>query len=127
MGIELSSVLGILFTSGYIVYLIGPPVFVDNNSTLKVLENSRNFLINICQNPTAFPVETVSFTWTRDGQPLSSGLGLSLTYSSLTFPNVARQDSGNYSVFASNVIEGREVGNDTGSFNVDVICKLYIL
>ena len=108
----------------YSVYIIGPPVLIDNNSTLKVLENSRNFLINISQNPIAFPVETVSFTWTRDGQTLSSGPGLSLTYSSMIFSNVARQDSGNYSVFASNVIEGREVGNDTGSFNLDVICKL---
>ena len=98
----------------------------DRNITLRVLEGSRNFLINISQNPTTFPEETVSFTWTRDGQPLSTGLGgLSLTYSSVTFSSVTRQDSGNYSVFASNVVEGREVGNDTGSFRFDVICKLY--
>ena len=97
-----------------------------NNSTLKVLENSRNFLIDISQNPTAFPVESVSFTWTRDGQPLLSGPGLSLTYSSVTFSNVDRRDCGDYSVFASNVVDGIEVGNDTGSFYLDVICKLQL-
>ena len=105
--------------------MIDPPVFMNKNFTLRVLESSRNFQINIGRNPTAFPVETVSFTWTRDGQPLISGPGLSQTYSSVTFSSVNRQDSGNYSVFASNVVEGIEVGNDTGSFSLDVICKLF--
>ena len=101
---------------------IGPPILVDN-FMVRVVENSGNFPIDISQEPTAFPTDTVSFEWTRGVQSLISGPGLSLTYSTVTFSNIDRQDSGNYSVFASNVLEGREVGNDTGSFNLDVICK----
>ena len=94
---------------------------------VRILENSRSFPIDISQDPTAFPTDTISFNWAdRDGQRLSSGQGLTLTYSSVTFTNVDRQDSGNYSVFASSVIDGREVGNDTGSFYLDVICKLSV-
>ena len=94
-----------------------------DNFMVRVVENSRNFPIDISQEPTAFPTDTVSFEWTKGVQPLSSGPGLSLTYSTVTFSNLDRQDSGNYSIFASNVVEGREVGNDTGSFNLNVICK----
>ena len=90
---------------------------------VRVLESSRNFPIDISQDPTAFPMETVSSEWTRNGRHLSSGPGLSLMYSTVTFFSVNRQNSGNYFVFASNVVEGREVGNDTGSFSLDVICK----
>ena len=91
---------------------------------MSVLEGSHNFPIDITQNPTAFPTETVSFSWTRNGQPLTTDPAQ--TYSSLTFSSVDRSDSGNYSVFATNVVEGREVGNDTGSFYLNVICKLCI-
>ena len=95
-----------------------------NNFMVRVSENSRNISINISQDPTAFPTDTISFDWSRDGQPLSSSSDISLTYSAVTFTNVGRQDSGGYSVFASNVVQGIEVGNDTGSFNLDVVCKL---
>ena len=98
-----------------------------DNITLNVLENTRNLPIDISQNPIAFPEETVLFTWTRDGQLLISGPGLSLTYSSVIFSNVDRQNSGNYQVFTSNIIQDREVGNDTGSFNLNVICKLRLI
>ena len=91
---------------------------------MSVLEGSHNFPIDITQNSTAFPTETVSFSWTRNGQPLTTDP--TQTYSSLTFSSVDRSDSGNYSVFATNVVEGREVGNDTGSFYLNVICKLCI-
>ena len=90
---------------------------------VRVVENSRNFPIDISQEPTAFPTDTVSFEWTRGVRPLISDPGVSLTYFTVTFSNIDRQDSGNYFVFASNVVEDREVGNDTGSFNLNVICK----
>ena len=93
---------------------------------VRVLENSRNIPIDISEDPPAFPTDTVSSVWTRDGQPLRSGPDISLTYSTVTFTNVDRQDSGNYFVVASNVVEGREVGNDAGRFNLDVICKLKV-
>ena len=93
---------------------------------VRVLEISRNFPVDISQDPTAFPTETVSSEWTRDGLPLSSGPDISLTYSTVTFTGVDKLDSGYYSVFASNVVEGTEVGNDTGSFSLDVICKLCV-
>ena len=95
-----------------------------DNFIVRVLENSQNFPIDISQNRTAFPMETVSFSWTKDGQPVNDGPALDLTYSNVTFSSIDRQDSGNYSVFASNIVGGREVGNDTGNFYLDVICKL---
>ena len=96
-----------------------------NNFLLKVQENSEDILINLYQEPPAFP-ESSLFSWNKDGQPLRTGL--ILTYSSVTFDTVRRVDAGNYSVIASNfVLPGspgtNQVGSDTGSFYLNVICK----
>ena len=66
-------------------------------------------------------MNTLSFDWTRDGRPLTTGPAL--TYSSVTFSSIERTDSGTYSVLATNVVDGVQVGNDTGSFTLDVICE----
>ena len=45
----------------------------------------------------------------------------------MTIPSVERADAGNYSVFVTSfVLDGsmEQVGNDSGSFYLDVICKL---
>ena len=94
---------------------------------LKVLENRTNITINLYQEPAAFPEPTV-FNWNKDGQPLKTDL--LLTYSNVTFDTVKRDDAGNYSVITTNFVlpDSSEfgigqVGNDTGSFYLDVICK----
>ena len=108
------------------IILVGPPSLHDN-FTVKVLENSQNVSIDLRQEPAAFPEPTL-FNWKKDGQPLTNQL--SLTYSNVTFDTVRRADTGNYTVAATNFVlpgspdhENNQVGNDSGSFYLDVICK----
>ena len=94
---------------------------------VKVLENTSNVTIDLQQELAAFPEPTL-FSWNKDGQPLMADL-LS-THSNVTFATVRRSDTGNYTITATNfVLPGSpgtdQVGNDTGSFYLDVICKYY--
>ena len=98
----------------------GPPSLRDN-FMVRILENSRNVPIDLAVDPLPFPLHTISFNWSRDGRPLTTGQ--SLTYSSVTFSSVERTDSGTYSVVVANSVDGAQLGNDTGSFTLDVICK----
>ena len=87
-------------------------------------ERSENVPVDLRQEPTAFPEPTL-FIWNKDGQPLT---GLPLTYSNVTIGIVRRTDAGNYTVSATNFVIGSstvQVGNDTGSFYLDVICEYY--
>ena len=96
---------------------------------VRIEENSRNVPVNIGLCPEPFPLDTLSFSWTRNGQPLSGGSGLALTYSTVMFSTIGRSDSDVYSVSASNYIIDdplQQIGNDTGSFILDVICKLNV-
>ena len=90
---------------------------------VKIEENNENITINLRQEPTGFP-EPILFSWNKDEQPIRTGI--SLTYSSVTFDIVRRVDAGNYSVSATNYVIGsntEQVGNDTGSFYLDIICE----
>ena len=89
-------------------------------------ENSVNIPIDLRQDPPAFPEPTM-FTWYRNGLELN---GFAQTYSNLTFVTIRRQNAVNYTVSATNFILNstvEQVGTDTGSFNLNVICKLVIL
>jgi hypothetical protein len=94
---------------------------------VQVEENSENVRIEIGLDPEPFPLDTLSFSWTRNGQPLTGGSGsLALAFSSVTFAMIERSDSGEYFVSASNHVTGspsEQIGSDTGRFSVDVICK----
>ena len=93
---------------------------------VKIEENSLNIPIDLRQEPAAFP-EPTSFHWYKDGQRLTEA-DRPPTYSNVTFSTVRREDAGNYTVSATNFVVGsnvEQVGNDTGSFFLDVICKLY--
>ena len=108
----------------YVHYGLGPPNLKDNFFVM-IGENTENVLIDLRQDPVAFPEPnmTDSFTWKKDGQPLT---GLAVTYSNVTFPTVRRTDTGNYTVSATNFGFGdsmEQVGTDTGSFYLDVLCK----
>ena len=95
-----------------------------NNFIVKLQERSGvNVPVDLRQDPPAFPEPTV-FTWMRNGQA-SLRSGLTTTYSKVTFDSVMRTDAGNYTVTATNfVLDNRttQVGNDTGSFYLDVLC-----
>ena len=100
------------------------PPRLQDDLMVKILENSQNVTIDLRQEPDAFPEPTL-FSWNKDGQPLAD---LLLTYSNVTFDTVTRTDTGNYTITATNfVLPGspgaNQVGNDTGSFYLDVICK----
>ena len=106
--------------------MTGVPNLVDN-FLVRIEENSANIPIDLRQEPDAFPEPSI-FSWNKDGQPLRTGL--LLTHSNITFSTVRRADVGNYTVSATNFVLGsitEQVGNDTGSFYLDVICKLYII
>ena len=93
---------------------------------VRIEENSLNVPIDLRQEPAAFP-EPTSFRWYKDGQRLTEA-DRPLTYSNVTFSTIRREDAGNYTVSATNFVIGsnvEQVGNDTGSFFLDVICKLY--
>ena len=78
--------------------------------------------VDLTEGFAAFPEP--SFSWTRNGQPFTAP---GLNYSTVVFDNVKREDAGNYNVSATNFILNsttEQVGNDTGSFYLDVLCKL---
>ena len=102
--------------------VLGPPNLRDNFS-VKIEENRENISVDLRQEPAAFP-EPTSFVWYKDGLPLTD---FKQTYSNVTFDSIGRMDVGNYTVFARNFISGgsmERVGNDTGSFHLDVLCEL---
>ena len=93
-----------------------------------VLENSLNVPVDLSQDPAAFP-EPTTYTWTRNGVVLSSPPP-TLTYSTVIFPSVSRDDAGNYAVSATNFDFSNSmvpIGSDMGSFSLDIICKFDII
>jgi hypothetical protein len=100
---------------------VGPPNLQDN-LRLNVVENTDSVPVELSRSPAAFP-EPALFNWSKDGEVFNSP---SLTYSSITFTPLRRSDTGNYMVSASNYVidsNTEQVGNDTGSFFLNVICK----
>ena len=95
----------------------------------RIMENSLNVPIDLSQEPAAFPEPTL-YNWTRNDVQLSSPPSMHMfTYSTIIFNAVSRNDSGNYAVSATNFVlrsNSVMVGNDTGSFSLDVICKYII-
>ena len=102
---------------------------LQDDLMFRIVENSLNVPVDLSQDPAAFP-EPTSYTWTRNGVQLSSPLSM-LTYSTITFPSVSRSDAGNYVVSAMNFVPDNNntvlIGSDTGSFSLDVICKIACL
>ena len=90
---------------------------------LKLRENGGRIPVNISEGLAAFPEPT--FQWSKDGRPLD-GSRPELTYSTVTFDSMRRSDAGNYTAAATNFeldSTTEQVGNDTGSFYLDVLCK----
>ena len=103
------------------IVTLGPPTLRDH-FLVKVEENQESITIDLLQEPAAFP-QPSSFVWYKDGLLLT---GFDQTYSNVTFDAIERTDVGNYTVLAMNFGSGgslEQVGNDTGSFFLDVLCK----
>ena len=94
---------------------------------LRIQEGDLNIPVDISQEPLAFP-EPTNFMWLKDGVSLRNGL--TTTYSTVTFNSVMRSDTGEYTVFATNTLlddTSQQIGNDTGSFYLNVLCKLEVV
>ena len=104
---------------------------LQDNFVVKIEAGGHNVTIDLSQEPAAFPEPTL-FRWNRDGRPLSdTDPTLTLSYSNVSINTVTRADAGNYTVTATNFIlpgspEGNQVGNNTGSFYLDVLCKYFV-
>ena len=89
-----------------------------------MVEGYADITVDLLQDPAPFPEPRI-FTWSKDGQLLLADI--SHTYSNMTFPSVRRNNTGNYTVSATNFLldnSSQELGSDTGSFYLDVLCKL---
>ena len=100
---------------------VGPPILRDN-FLVRIEEGDINVPIDLSQEPAAFPEPSI-FLWNVNGQPLTN---LPQSYSSVNFFTIRQIHAGNYSVFAASYLltdPTAQVGNDTGSFYLDVLCK----
>ena len=102
---------------------------MQDNFVVKIEAGGQNITIDLSQEPAAYPVPTL-FTWNKDGQPETDPT-LTLSYSNVSIDTVRRADAGNYTVTATNFVlpgspGGNQVGNDTGSFYLDVLCKYVV-
>ena len=59
-----------------------------------------------------------NFTWSRDGQIISSGGRIATSVSTVTITSTTRSDSGVYEVVSYN-----EAGRGAGNFTLDVQCE----
>ena len=75
--------------------------------------------------PPAFPFPV--FQWMRNGvHTVNISGSVVYGYPSVTFFNISRNAAGIYSLFAQNFVindTGKAVGNDSGGFTIDVLCK----
>ena len=91
--------------------------------TIRFQEGVNDVAVNLEEGRSAFP--TPMFEWTQNGQPAMNGSGRVFGYPSLTISSVARTDRGMYTLSARNFELGttNEIGNDAGTFTLDVLCK----
>ena len=94
---------------------------LQDNILVRLVEDGSPITVNLSIGLAPFPQP--SFNWTKDGQLFISP---SLSYSSVTFESIRRVDDGIYNVSATNFVlnSTHQVGSDTGSFYLDVLCKL---
>ena len=103
---------------------LGPPDLNDEFERT-VIENST-VEIDVSgsgEEPFPFPQQ---FQWMKDGVNVTNSSRISYGYPIVVFENVLREDIGNYTLTAANFRldnESLQVGNDTGSFFLDVFCK----
>ena len=92
-----------------------PPAYtLLPNQPTTVLEGddfSYSFVFEAKPTPT-------NFTWSRDGQVISSGGRIATSVSTISITSTTRSDSGVYEVVSYN-----EAGRGAGNFTLDVQCE----
>ena len=92
---------------------------LHQKSVPKSVAEGDMFLYNAEETP-GFPIIPDSFQWSLNGEILQDSSRISISsYPIFTFVSVDRDDSGNYSIVASN-----KAGTVVGFFILDVLCKL---
>jgi len=93
---------------------------------MTVVEGGSVTTINLDLDPEAFPFP--QFQWTMNGQvAMNNTPRVTYSYPGVTFTSCDRDDSGTYNLTATNYhLDNTSVivGMDTGSFSLDVQCKL---
>ena len=104
----------------------GKPLLRNITSPVKILEHDAEETINLEVLPSAHPFPS-SFHWTAPpGVAVQNDSRHTFGYPSLTIRDVRREESGEYTLTATNrfLEEPMEVlGTTVGSFTLDVICK----
>ena len=100
----------------YNFYHIDPPNYLNAipDQTYTVLEGedfTYSFGFEAKPSPT-------NFTWSRDGQVISSGGRIATSVSTISITSTTRSDSGVYEVVSYN-----EAGRGAGNFTLDVQCE----
>lgn len=110
-----------------LVVFVGAPQLISG-LVHEVLEGTTTS-VDILSGPEAFPFPT-DFQWRKDGMLISNSSTVLLGFPSVTFLNVSRADSGDYSLDAINYHldnPSEEIGRGTGGFHLNVLCKcIYI-
>lgn len=107
------------------IHNTGEPTLRDNLK-MNIIEGTTNVSIDISDSYPAFPFPMI-FQWQRNGINIASNTStVTYGYPVVNFANVSRSDTGNYSLTATNfLLDGsdEQLGNDSGSFNLNVLCK----
>ena len=98
-------------------YTPDPPVynFLPNQPPTVLEGDDFTFSLGFDANPIP-----INFTWSRDGQVISSGGRIATSVSTITITSTTRSDSGSYDIVSFNV-----VGSGKGFFTLDVQCELH--
>ena len=92
-----------------------PPVYslLPNRSTTVLEGEDFTYSFGLEAKPTS-----TNFTWSRDGQVISSGARIATSVSNITITSTTRSDSGVYEVVSYN-----EAGRGAANFTLDVQCE----
>ena len=97
-----------------------------DNLQINIIEGTLNAKVDLSESPPAFPFPRI-FQWQKNGAFVDANTSMvTFGYPSVVFENVSRSDSGNYSLMATNYLldnPDEMLGNDSGSFFLDVLCK----
>ena len=103
-----------LFT---LMIFVGLPVLFLESMSQNVTEGNK-FAFNIESTP-GFPIVPEFFEWYFENEILQNSSSIIVSnYPNITFINIGRNNSGNYSVIAIN-----EAGSAVGFFVLDVQCE----
>ena len=94
---------------------VDPPTFsrLPNQPTTVLEGGDFTYSFDFAAKPTP-----TNFTWSRDGQVISSGGRIATSVSTISITSTTRSDSGVYEVVSYN-----EAGRGAGNFTLDVQCE----